>query len=75
MRLIANRIAGAASGPNDGLYRALAVLFPGLEVQASGGVRDLDDLANLKRAGAHSAIVGTALYEGTLDLKEALSAC
>ena len=29
----------------------------------------------LKKADAHSAIVGTALYEKTLDLKAALSAC
>jgi phosphoribosylformimino-5-aminoimidazole carboxamide ribotide isomerase len=66
---------GAAAGPNAELYRGLAAAFPGLEVQASGGVRNLDDLAILKRAGAHSAIVGTALYEKTLDLKEALAAC
>jgi phosphoribosylformimino-5-aminoimidazole carboxamide ribotide isomerase len=66
---------GAAAGPNPGLYRALSAIFPGLEVQASGGVRNLDDLATLKKGGAHSAIVGTALYEKTLDLKEALKTC
>lgn len=66
---------GAASGPNAGLYRTLADAFTGLEVQASGGVRNGDDLKALKGAGAHSAIVGTALYEKTLDLKEALSLC
>lgn len=66
---------GAASGPNAGLYRGLAAAFPGLEVQASGGVRNMKDLTALKDAGAHSAIVGTALYEKTLDLKEALDLC
>lgn len=66
---------GAASGPNAGLYRALARTFPGLEVQASGGVRDLGDLTYLKHADVHSAIVGTALYEKTLSLSEALAAC
>jgi phosphoribosylformimino-5-aminoimidazole carboxamide ribotide isomerase len=66
---------GAAAGPNAGLYRTLASAFAGLEVQASGGVRHLADLEALKAAGAHSAIVGTALYEKTLDLKEALAAC
>ena len=66
---------GAASGPNAELYRTLASAFPGLEVQASGGVRGLSDLTALRDAGAHSAIVGTALYEKTLDLREALSAC
>jgi phosphoribosylformimino-5-aminoimidazole carboxamide ribotide isomerase len=66
---------GAAAGPNAPLYRALALRFPGLEVQASGGVRGLTDLMALKDAGAHSAIVGTALYEGTLSLGEAIAAC
>jgi phosphoribosylformimino-5-aminoimidazole carboxamide ribotide isomerase len=66
---------GAAAGPNAALYRTLVEAFPGLEVQASGGVRGLDDLNALKSVRAHSAIVGTALYEGTLDLSEALAAC
>ncbi|MFI5362863.1 MAG: 1-(5-phosphoribosyl)-5-[(5-phosphoribosylamino)methylideneamino] imidazole-4-carboxamide isomerase [Elusimicrobiota bacterium] len=66
---------GTAAGPHDAMYKVLVARFPGLEVQASGGVRNLGDLANLKRDGAHSAIVGTALYERTLDLKEALAAC
>lgn len=66
---------GAAAGPNPGMYRALLAIFPGLELQASGGVRHLDDLRALKKLGAHSAIVGTALYEKTLDLKEALAEC
>jgi phosphoribosylformimino-5-aminoimidazole carboxamide ribotide isomerase len=66
---------GAAEGPNAGLYRRLAETFPDLEVQASGGVRHVDDLMALRKAGAHSAIIGTALYEKTLDLKEALDLC
>ena len=66
---------GAATGPNAALYRTLVEGFPGLEVQASGGVRGLDDLEILKGVMVHSAIVGTALYEGTLDLAEALASC
>jgi len=66
---------GAANGPNAGLYRALFGMFPGLEVQASGGVRDVGDLKYLKGAGVHSVVVGTALYEKTLDLAGALAAC
>lgn len=66
---------GAAVGPNLALYKALAEGFPELEVQASGGVRGVDDLMALRKSGAHSAIVGTALYEKTLDLKEALDVC
>jgi phosphoribosylformimino-5-aminoimidazole carboxamide ribotide isomerase len=66
---------GVAGGPNAELYRSLSSLFPSVEVQASGGVRGVADLESLKRANAHSAVVGTALYEKTLDLKEALAAC
>ncbi|HXT00215.1 MAG TPA: 1-(5-phosphoribosyl)-5-[(5-phosphoribosylamino)methylideneamino]imidazole-4-carboxamide isomerase [Elusimicrobiota bacterium] len=66
---------GAAKGPNASLYRLLVDTFPGLEIQASGGVRDLDDLNLLKGFRVHSAVVGTALYEGTLNLGEALAAC
>jgi len=66
---------GAAAGPNAALYRMLTAAFPGLEVQASGGVRGVDDLHALRALRVHSAVVGTALYEGTLGIVEALSAC
>jgi phosphoribosylformimino-5-aminoimidazole carboxamide ribotide isomerase len=66
---------GAAEGPNVGLYRSLAESFPSLEVQASGGVRSIEDLTALKTAGAHSAVIGTAIYAKTLDLKQALDVC
>ena len=66
---------GAAAGPIAGLYRGLAAQFPNLEIQASGGVRGIEDLMALKAAGAHSAVIGTALYEKTLDLKAALDVC
>ena len=66
---------GAAQGPNASLYRTLVDTFPGLEIQASGGVRNIDDLNVLKGFRVHSAIVGTALYEGTIDLTQALAAC
>lgn len=45
-----------------------------LPVVASGGVATLDDVQALAEAGAHAAVVGSALYEGTLtyaSLREA----
>lgn len=66
---------GMLQGPNLGLYRGLAAAFPGLELQASGGVRGLDDLLALKAVPVHSAVVGKALYEGALDLAEAVRVC
>ncbi|MCY4362963.1 MAG: 1-(5-phosphoribosyl)-5-[(5-phosphoribosylamino)methylideneamino]imidazole-4-carboxamide isomerase [Gammaproteobacteria bacterium] len=51
---------------------ARAVTIP---VIASGGVRDLDDikaLCSVAAEGIAGAITGRAIYEGNLDLKEAL---
>lgn len=47
----------------------------GIDVIASGGVSSLDDIKNLKEhedAGIVGAIIGKALYEGTIDLSAAL---
>lgn len=63
---------GMLTGPNLALYRELLTRFPQLRLQASGGVRDAADLAALADLGADAAIVGRALYEGTLTLAEAL---
>ena len=46
--------------------------YCGLPVIASGGVTNLDDVRNLKgQAGILGAITGRAIYEGTLNLREA----
>ena len=63
---------GALSGPNLGLYRELTERFPGIEVQASGGVSGLRDLQNLKATGAAAVITGKALLEGCFTVQEAL---
>jgi len=41
-------------------------------VIASGGINSLDDIIRLQEIGAKGAIIGKALYEGRLDLKEAI---
>ncbi len=43
----------------------------GLETIASGGLKDIEDIKNLIKAGCDGTIVGKAFYEGTLDLEEA----
>jgi len=45
----------------------------GLSVIASGGVAALEDVRRVRQAGMSGVIIGRALYEGTIDLKEALS--
>ncbi len=76
-RILCTDIArdGMMQGPNCLLYRKLVEAFPDIEFQASGGVRHLEDLRDLEQTGVHSAIVGRALYEGTLKLAEALTLC
>ena len=65
---------GAMKGPNVEETAALgnAVSIP---VIASGGVSSLADLEALKTCGAplNGAISGRALYDGAIDLKEALA--
>lgn len=63
---------GALTGPNLDLYRALTSRYPGLEVQASGGVSGLLDLRQLATTGVASAIVGKALLEGCFTVAEAM---
>jgi len=64
---------GKLTGPNTALYASLVKKFPGLQLQASGGVASLDDLRTLQATGAAGAIVGRALYEGKFTLREALA--
>jgi phosphoribosylformimino-5-aminoimidazole carboxamide ribotide isomerase len=64
---------GMLTGFNLELYRSLAARFPGIEVQASGGVRDLADIRAAKQAGARAAILGRALLEKRFSLSEALA--
>ena len=63
---------GMLQGPNFELLAEASERLPHLAIQASGGVSSLDDLRNLRTAGA---IVGKALWEGRIDLAEALDAC
>lgn len=62
---------GMLSGPNLELYAHLARIAPALAVQASGGVRDLDDVKALKGRAA-GVILGRSLLEGHLDVAGAL---
>jgi phosphoribosylformimino-5-aminoimidazole carboxamide ribotide isomerase len=65
---------GAMGGPNIDATAALARAV-NIPVIASGGVSSLADLEALKETGVISgAISGRALYDGAIDLSEALTA-
>ena len=61
---------GALSGPNVTLYRDCVQRWPGIEFQASGGVRDASDLKALAAAGVTATVSGKALLEGRLKPEE-----
>jgi phosphoribosylformimino-5-aminoimidazole carboxamide ribotide isomerase len=62
---------GLGSGLNISSTRALADAS-GLDVIASGGVHTINDVIAARDANLAGVIIGRALYEGTIDLKEAL---
>ncbi|MBD8871666.1 1-(5-phosphoribosyl)-5-[(5-phosphoribosylamino)methylideneamino]imidazole-4-carboxamide isomerase [Rhodanobacter sp. DHB23] len=64
---------GMLAGFNLDLYRHLAGSVPQLAVQASGGVRSLDDIRAAREAGARGVILGRALLEGRFTVAEALA--
>ena len=63
---------GTLQGPNLASLNELQALL-GHGVIASGGVGTLDDLLALNTAGVAGAIVGRAIYDGRVDLAEAIS--
>jgi len=61
---------GRLEGPSTVLYQSLLTKFPNLKLVASGGVSSLQDLAALAGIGCAGAIVGKAIYENRISLKE-----
>jgi phosphoribosylformimino-5-aminoimidazole carboxamide ribotide isomerase len=61
---------GALTGPNVGLYAEAVRLYPQIEWQASGGIRNAHDLHALAKAGASAAISGKALLEDLIPVEE-----
>jgi phosphoribosylformimino-5-aminoimidazole carboxamide ribotide isomerase len=64
---------GMLAGPNLERTKILIRSVP-VPVVASGGVTTVEDISNLASIDAAGAIVGRALYEGTLTLTRAIEA-
>lgn len=62
---------GTLAGPNLEQLGALSKSV-GCDITASGGVHNIDDIRNLCDMNLYGAIAGRAIYDGTLDLKEAV---
>ncbi|GAB3712966.1 1-(5-phosphoribosyl)-5-[(5-phosphoribosylamino) methylideneamino]imidazole-4-carboxamide isomerase [Spirosoma flavus] len=61
---------GLLQGPSFELYRNLQDQFPKLNIIASGGVSNMADLETLADMNLFGVIVGKAIYEGRVTLKE-----
>jgi phosphoribosylformimino-5-aminoimidazole carboxamide ribotide isomerase len=61
---------GVLNGPAVELYKDLKARFPDINVIASGGVGSLEDLEKLAKTGVWGVIIGKAIYEGRIALKD-----
>lgn len=61
---------GALEGASVRVYRELLEQFPDLYLVASGGVASLEDVELLMEANVPAVIIGKAIYEGRIGLKE-----
>lgn len=62
---------GAMQGTNLALYEKLSGLKD-IHVTASGGVSSYEDIRALKKMKLYGAILGKAMYQGVVELSEAL---
>ena len=61
---------GKLQGPSIELYKKIIAKFPSLQLIASGGVSNLQDLHELREIGCSAAILGKAIYENRISLEE-----
>lgn len=66
---------GMLEGPSIELYKSILSDCQELKLIASGGVSSTEDLERLKQIGCEAAIVGKAIYEEKVTLKELSELC
>jgi phosphoribosylformimino-5-aminoimidazole carboxamide ribotide isomerase len=64
---------GTLSGPDYTTIRE-ASKRRNLKIVAAGGIETIEQILALREAGAYACIVGRCLYEGTLNLRDAIKA-
>jgi phosphoribosylformimino-5-aminoimidazole carboxamide ribotide isomerase len=63
-------VDGMLTGPSIGLYKEMLAEMPNLYLIASGGVSSMHDIEALANAGVPAVIVGKAIYENRITIKE-----
>jgi phosphoribosylformimino-5-aminoimidazole carboxamide ribotide isomerase len=61
---------GLLQGPATPLYKKIMNEHPSIDLIASGGVTTIKDVEELREAGCSGAIIGKAIYENRITLKE-----
>src|SRR5882724_8948568 len=61
---------GVMQGPSIELYKRVIAEHPEINLIASGGVSNIEDVKQLKAIGCSGAIIGKAIYEGKVSLKD-----
>ena len=61
---------GMLQGPSFDLYARLQAAYPDLDIIVSGGIGAMDDIYRLNEMNLRHVIVGKAIYEGRISLKE-----
>lgn len=64
---------GCLHGTNLDIYKVLCQTLS-IKITASGGITYLEELQKLSQMKIYAAIVGKAIYEGRLDLRQAIEA-
>lgn len=65
---------GMLAGPNLSLYATILQRAPQVQLQASGGARNVSDVCAVRAAGCSGIVLGKALLAGRLELAHALAA-
>ncbi|MBK9981008.1 MAG: 1-(5-phosphoribosyl)-5-[(5-phosphoribosylamino)methylideneamino]imidazole-4-carboxamide isomerase [Saprospiraceae bacterium] len=65
---------GMLSGPSFNLYKEILSKTT-ITLIASGGITTIEDVKQLKEMRCEGAIIGKAIYEGTVNLKELSALC
>lgn len=61
---------GMLEGPSFDLYQQILNEVKDVKLIASGGITTLDDLNKLENLGCEGAIIGKAIYEGYISLRD-----
>jgi len=61
---------GMLQGPSFDLYAKILEQTPGINLIASGGISTFDELPKLAEIGCEGTIIGKAIYEGKISLKQ-----